>query len=63
MVKKTLLSPKVLNNVLPELTSISFSSLMRILTGPDGRSFAFTPNSIATNIYMIKIKIIVLINM
>ena len=32
---KTLLSPSVDNSVLPELTSISFSPLIKILTGPE----------------------------
>ena len=60
MVKKLYCHPKVVNNVLPELTSISFSSLINILTGPDGSNLDFTPKSIATKMYITKIKIIVL---
>ena len=35
---------KVVNNESPEATSISFSPLILILTGPDGASFSFTSN-------------------
>ena len=61
--KKTLLSPKVESRVLPELTSISFSSLIKILTGPEGNNLALTPKSMATNRKIITININVLINM
>ena len=50
------------SKVLPELTSISFSSLIKIFTGPDGNNLAFTPKSIATKRKIITIKINVLIN-
>ena len=49
--------------MLPELTSISFSSLIKILTGPEGNNLALTPKSMATNRKIITININVLINM
>ena len=46
--KNILLSPNVLNKVLPEATSISFSPLIVILTGPDGVNTDFAPSKIET---------------
>jgi hypothetical protein len=47
--KKILLLPRVLNRVLPEETSTLLSPLIINATGPDGKSFAFTPSNIPTN--------------
>jgi hypothetical protein len=47
--KKILFSPKVVSKVLPLATSISFSPLMVIVTGPDGDNFCFVKSNNVTN--------------
>ena len=55
-----MLFPKVDNNVPPDETSTSLSPLTSKVTGPDGKSLAFTPKSIATRRNIIKRKTITL---
>jgi hypothetical protein len=58
--KNILLFPRVVNNVLPDETSILFSPLIIKATGPEGISLALAPNNIPTNKNMINKKTTIL---